>query len=85
MLRLHFKIPANQLQILRGKEHFENRCWEVSDILLQSEHIEGKWHPLCIKLSSVGSLFSMNLQTINDFEGGKLGDQISLAQFTLGK
>jgi len=40
---------------------------------INTEHMEGRWHPLRDKLSSVGNLFSINLHTNSDLDGGKIG------------
>jgi hypothetical protein len=50
---------------------------------LQKEHIEGKAQPLSIKLSSVGILLFISLQTIRDLDGGISGLHKNLAQSKL--
>lgn len=42
--------------------------------------MDGREQPLVVRISSVGSLFSINLQTSRDFEGGKSFDQMVFVQ-----
>jgi hypothetical protein len=68
-----FKQFANQDQILIAKLHSKKMWKAASTWMLQKLHIEGKTHPLIIRLSSVGTLLCTSLQTRRDFEGGISG------------
>jgi len=54
-------------------------------VLKQREHIDGKEQPLSVRLSSVGSLSNMSLQTMMDLEGGMSLDQMRLVHDSLEK
>lgn len=78
--KVQFKIVASHIQILITKGHLKNKWKKFSSSLSQKEHIEGNWQPLKAKLSPVGSLSNISLQTRIDLEGGISFDQISLSK-----
>jgi len=66
---LSLNLAPNTLSIWTMKNKWkDDSVWDK-----HREHMEGRWHPLRDKLSSVGNLFSINLHTNSDLDGGKIG------------
>jgi hypothetical protein len=73
-------IEPNQFHKYKAKGHCRKRWWEISALARHTLHIEGKFHPLKDKFSSVGSLLWRSLQSKRDFEGEMTEFQMSFAQ-----
>ena len=83
--RVKLRIFLNHLHNSTTKSHSKKRWKEDSSFLLQLEHIDGRAHPLDVRLSLVGILLCINLQQRRDLEGGMSLCHTFFAQWTFWK